>query len=166
MISQHPIDGPQESEIGVQLDWIAYYETFKQVHGDPVQWKGRLLFRDGWGYSLNDYKGPEYNPPTNEERLKELMLIYWRIYSVLVTRELQRLEATIEGLRYFQTQKSAPLQWRDTHDWDRKSGGPLEARAALDTSRDVDLNDFDGRLGELRAMRDECVSNLAQLRSE
>ncbi len=156
MISQRAIDGEKESELGIELDWPAYYEEFKRAHGDPIQWKGRLLFRDGWSYSLSDYKGPEYKPPTGQ-RLEDLKLIYWRIYAVLVTRELTQLEATIEGLRYFQTQRDVPLQRREIR-WDH------ESQVASLLVRDLDLDDFAGRLGELKAMRDECVTNLAELK--
>jgi hypothetical protein len=107
--------------LGVELDWDAYYLKFKEVHGDPVLFKGRLLFGDGWTYSSSDTSGPEYPPnKDSKQRIKD-QLVYWGIRKHKVKVELQLLQNVVAELKELQVTHSIPLQQkRITFDEDKK----------------------------------------------
>src|SRR5437899_1081050 len=61
------------------LDWKRWYLRFSEIHGgNPLQWRGRSLFPDGWRYSNSDYSGPEL-APRYEAEARELQLVYFRL---------------------------------------------------------------------------------------
>lgn len=95
----------------VQLDWKAYFEAFSSLHGGyPVNYKGVLLFQDGWTYSAFHYEGPETAPPTNPRELNTLLRAYWRTRKSIAIRERKELSRLLESLKDIQRQHSAPLQ--------------------------------------------------------
>lgn len=137
----------------VELDWVAYYERFKEIHGDPVKWRGRLLFRDGWTYSSTDYAGPEWPPPTDAIELMRMRRAYWVLRKRVILVELEQAKAMAEGLRLLQLAKSAPLQQRiQTVD---------ENGQAVTTSIEVESRYGADRVEWLRGLLAECDRELA-----
>lgn len=91
-------------------DWRAYFLDFCQRHGgDPVEAEGRLLFRDGWGYAHNNYRGPEYPPPNSLDELARLQLVYWRRRREILVRKRDKLMYDMESLAQAQQVRSAPI---------------------------------------------------------
>jgi|SRR6185312_13190302 len=114
---QNPYDQSDESfdldpsfSLGFSLDWDAYFEEFKAQHGgDPVRFKGRLLFQDGWTYSGRDKAGPEWPPPTKQEELDRLKVSYWLTRLRIVQTEYNWLHETLYQLEQLQRIRSIPL---------------------------------------------------------
>ncbi len=96
----------------VVLDWHAYYKSFLQEHYDPVEWRGRLLFADGWMYSAFDHAGPEYPPPEDPAELKGLQVAYWRLRREVVQAQAQALQIKLRAVEGLQQGKSLPLPLR------------------------------------------------------
>ena len=58
-------------------DWRAYFAFSKAHGGRPIEFEGRSVFEDGWGYSSNHPGGPAYRPPQAPGELLRLRLGYW-----------------------------------------------------------------------------------------
>ena len=85
----------------IELDWEAYYESFKQLHGlDPVndEHGDYLLFPDGWRYSAHRPNGPEY-PPESKRDAYLIGRQYWRIRKQIVRGEIQTLKSKYDNLK-------------------------------------------------------------------
>ena len=84
-----------------KIDWETYYkEQFKPLHGgDPVEHEGKILFRDGWQYSIESYKGPEYPPPEDPWAVHWLKVAYWER---LKKQRETILASTEQALRYLE----------------------------------------------------------------
>ena len=93
----------------VILDWREYYLAFRQEHGDPVQYMGRLLFADGWRYSALDYAGPEWPPPEDEANLRGLKIAYWRLRRSVVSAKADTLQIKLRAISGLQSGKSISL---------------------------------------------------------
>jgi hypothetical protein len=95
----------------VEFDWTKYRDNFDFNHGqDPVIFgENRVLYRDGWMYSLSNVAGPEW-PPENEIQKKELQEIYWLARKSASQNELGWLRKQLRGLSNFQDCKSGKLQ--------------------------------------------------------
>lgn len=94
----------------VELDFKAYFIEFCKVHGEPVEYKNRLLFPDGWGYSLTEYEGPEFHPPLDNRELDLLVLNYWLLRRSTLNTMLLKLEHELKLLTDTQASHSLPLQ--------------------------------------------------------
>lgn len=94
----------------VELDFKAYFLEFCKIHGEPVEYKGRLLFSDGWMYSLTDYQGPEYHPPLDNRELDIFILNYWLLRRSYLTNLLLKYEHELKLLKDVQASHSLPLQ--------------------------------------------------------
>lgn len=95
----------------VTLDWREYWNAFKQAHGgDPVNWRGVLLFRDGWTHAAKDLEGPEWPPPEDPEELRLSKLAYWTIRLAILRDERDQLRQLMKELRQVQASRSAPLK--------------------------------------------------------
>lgn len=91
----------------VAIDWRAYFRAFCEAHGgDPVPFRGRLLFRDAWTYSSTDYRGPEWPPPDDPA---PWIRAYWLIRIKLARMELRTVEFFLEGLASLKAGRSGPL---------------------------------------------------------
>ena len=132
-------DSPPSSS-SVQLDWRAYYYRFVEEHGQPVPWKNRLLFPDGWTYSNVDYTGPEYPPPTDPEDLLALRVYYWGRKIVELEKKLRKARNEMEALRRLQQQRSVPLQCPVVY-WDDDGKKRRRLRDEART-RDADLEEM------------------------
>lgn len=151
-ISRHPAY--------LTLDWDAYFETFKTEHGDPVRWKGLLLFQDGWRYSAKHKSGPEYPPPNDTEQLHYLKTYYWLTRLNIVTAERNMLRDTVVGLRALQRNHHLPLQ-QQTSVYDELSGRHAYKAQILD----IDELEH-GRLAWLEQDVLDCQRQLQQLQNE
>ena len=144
--------------IPLNLDWEAYYEMFVLEHGgNPVAFGNRLLFQDGWTYSLYSREGPEWPPPKDERELRALQIRYWELRKSLDQAEGRLVQQRIDMLEELQSLKSAPLQQVSVH-WDEEEKKRVVERGP------VDLSGLQGRLGWLEDDVDECNHHLAELR--
>jgi len=118
----------------VQLDWKAYFQEFCGVHGgNPVKWGGkRLLFNDGWMYSIEDYAGPEYPPPVDPRKLRHLQVSYWYIRREVVQSELRFLAGHLDNLEMQQEDRSAPLQQQFPPVFNEQLGRNTSERGEID----------------------------------
>lgn len=92
----------------VTLNWAAYFRRFCEAHGEPVKYRGRLLFRDGFMYSAHSYSGPEYWPaPEDVERLQRA---YWACRAKMVRVQLKELLRDADSVVRAQYGRSVPLQ--------------------------------------------------------
>lgn len=140
------------------LNWRAYYGRFKQAHGgDPVVFKGRLLFQDGWIYSSTDYKGPEWGPPEDPKELCLLKVCYWRQRRHRVRVELEHTRDVLTELMELQRTKSVALQ-QSYASIDEETGKRKVH------SRDLDLSDIrKGRALWLEQDLVECDARISEI---
>ncbi len=147
------------SRTKVQIDWRGTYKNFKEQHGgDPVLYKGRLVFRDGWQHSASDYKGPEYSPPTDPAALNELKCAYWRTRLGVIREELYELQRRYNDLKQVQASRSGMLQQRYVT-WDEEGKRSVEVG-------DLDFEAIKGRLDWLRSDVEQCEEQLRSLTEE
>jgi hypothetical protein len=146
-----------------QLDWKAYYNRFAEIHGgNPLQWKGWLLFPDGWRYSSTSYQGPEM-PPQDEEQAKELRLVYWKMRLASVSKERRELRASLVGLEMMERTFSAPLQQRIVRDVPARNEFGDEVTRKVPGACDLDLEGLRGRLGWLEDDVEQCERVIKEL---
>lgn len=150
----------------LRLDWTAYWREFQAIHGgDPLPYRGRLLFRDGWTYSATDHAGPEWAPPGDDsvhghptgEASAKLRREYWSGHRARIVSELSPRERRLDGLRDLARGKSAPLMIAIT-----VTGDDGKSRAA---SAPLDLMPLEARIEFLRGARDECDWEIAAIDS-
>jgi len=108
-IGRKPVKDPWLPDAPMDLDWRAYFRSFCELHGEPLEHRGRLIFPDGWSYSATDYRGPEWPPPEGES-LGRLLRSYWELRRAEVRRQLQLSQAQLESAEAQQRVRSAPLQ--------------------------------------------------------
>lgn len=151
---QQPFDPLANPDRTVELNWYAYFKRFCEVHGEPVEFAGRLLFPDGYQYSNSDYAGPEWVPPSDPEKLSDLRRIYWQRRLQVVKERYKWLKAELEELAGVQYSRSAPLQ-RTAMYWD-------DSRQQLVFEpHDVDLELLRGDLLGLQEDMKLCEEELA-----
>lgn len=145
--------------IKVKLDWTAYLREFEAVHGEPVVYRGRLLYRDGWTYSMSDTAGPEWPPPKEREKLLELKKAYWNLRQNQAKSRLIDVEWQLNGLEELQRAKSVRLQVIGKI-WDEKLERNVNGTVGWSSYQ---LND---RILMLRNVIAECETNLKFLAEE
>ena len=149
-------DGPG---LEVELDWEAYFKDFCNAHGKyPVVAGDLLLFPDGWRYSSTDHAGPEYPPPTDPDRLNQLLRSYWLRRYDIVRREYRRVDALYSSLRNLQSGKSVTLKQRVSF---RDDDGQVRTSA-----EPVNLTLLEKRIEWLNTDVDTCLSKLKELMPE
>lgn len=141
----------------VRLDWKTYFEKFQEEHGQPLEYKGRLLFADGWQYSASDYAGPEWPPPTDERALRLMQRTYWFIRRRLAANELYVLQGQYSGLRSLQGAKSIKLQ-------NSFISVDHETKKLNKTVEDLDFAMFEGRIAWLEMDLRESDQHLNELK--
>lgn len=146
--------------VRVNLDWRAYFYKFCEVHGEPVQWKGALLFQDGWRYSATSYQGPEFPPLEDPVQNRKSMLRYWKIRHNIIRAELLRLRETVSGIESLQRNKSVPLQQKSAQHG--KYNQTLGRREASVVVSDVDLTGARSRLEWLEQDEDLCKQKILE----
>ena len=102
--------GPDPELVGlkVEFDWEAYYYSFVEKHGEPVEFRGKLLFRDGWTYAP-DYKGPEWAPPNDLKELRKVQTYYWETRIAILEELLKQVQRVSENLIQTQGNRSCQL---------------------------------------------------------
>lgn len=151
----------------IKLDWRAYFLKFIEVHGEPMKVGGRLLFQDGWQYSIDDYQGPEYPPPVGRGQLCRLQLTYWENRRDRLAVEVLSLTGRIGALKGWQHGRSLPLQQRVIYKGEDDKG---VRRMIASDPEDLDLMsltyDLDDKRELLAKAELEVTNKLAAIRSE
>lgn len=138
-----------------RFDWREYFLSFFVRHGEPVEHGGKLLFRDGWTYSLTTYEGPEWPPPTDFAELDALITRYWVIRLRLLTPIAMQLAEDLRRIKELQESKSLPLQHHVTYEDDRG--------ARKREVRPFDVTRHEERLKWVRDDIRECNERLKEL---
>lgn len=94
----------------LHLDWKAYFDDFCLAHGDPVEYGGRVLFPDGWTYSLTSYKGPEWQPPLDPKALRDLQIAYWGVRYNTTLAQFEMLKGFLQDILKLQQGRDRPLK--------------------------------------------------------
>jgi hypothetical protein len=92
----------------IVVDWRAYFHEFTKVHGEPILFRGKLLFRDGWQYA-QDYKGPEWGPPEEPKELAKLVSLYYKHRLAILTRKQHDLKELLHDFEQAQSIRKIPL---------------------------------------------------------
>lgn len=104
----------------IVLDFRGYFITFCEKHGEPVHYKGRLLFPDGWTYSSTQYEGPEFPPPSDVGELDNLVEKYWRLRQSTLKKMLDKIRHERKQIQDAQATRDVPLQRMVTREHDGK----------------------------------------------
>ena len=138
-----------------QLDWNAYFQKFSEAHGgNPLQYKGRLLFPDGWRYGMN-HRGPERAPEGIDEE-RELMIVYWKLRLASVTKERRELRVALIGLEQSIRVMSQPLQQRIWLEVQSKNEWGQDITNLAPRSCELDLSGLRNRIKELGEDASQC----------
>jgi hypothetical protein len=154
-----------EQPFSIKLNWKAYYKAFVEVHGEPLIYGGRQLFPDGWGYSLSDYAGPEWPPPTEPLELAKLQICYWKRRLAIAMLERRNRQADLDNLVQMQAARPIPLVHTVTLRDDEgrivvnDKGRPERSNYTLD----VGLQGLQYRLDWLDEDIQRCRERLAEL---
>ena len=147
------------ASVAITLDWNAYFKHFTELHGEPVIWKNRLLFADGWTYNLRSKEGPEWPPPADDRELHQMQMSYWLKRLSLVQTEWNVLSDIIHGLRELQRRHHLPLQHRLVS-YDEEQG------RYITQTQTVDIHELEnGRLAWLAQDIEDCQAKLRELNS-
>lgn len=150
-----------------KISWRAYFKRFCAEHGgDPFEFRGWLLFRDGWRYSNTSHRGPEL-PPQNEGERRDLSRIYWKLRRAAVNLERRTLEMNLRTLEALQRDRSAPLQAAIEHR--DKVTNPVTGQQEWQVEvehRDADFQGIRDRIDDLRHWEAECARELDALKQE
>ncbi len=150
---------PELPQIKIKLDTREYYKKFSQMHGGhPIIYKEKQLFADGWTYSLSDYQGPEWPPPTDPKELREMQIAYWLVRWNRARKELLVLRGRLNALQGLQAAKSAPLQMTIVEQ-DQDTG------KKYNTTSDLNLKVFDSVIHWLEQEESEANAKLTELRN-
>lgn len=137
----------------IKLDWRAYFDGFCELHGKPVDCRGRLLFQDGWTYSRTDHSGPEWPPPTDPKELAEFQRDYWSIRLAKAELEYTDARRIYENLEGMASKRSAPLKC-GTRYFDEETN---RYRRGV---TDVSLSSFQDEVLMLKEEVEECKKHL------
>jgi hypothetical protein len=147
----------------VELDWIAYYREFDARHGgDPVQFRGRLLWRDGWTYASTDHAGPEWAPPQDPKELKAFQLAYWSKRKAALTQQLRSLEDDVANLKETQRVRPVPLQIVERTRAINELGFPV----MKSTNKEIDFDVLAAIIKDMRTDVAECNVEIRLLKGE
>ena len=141
------------------IDWRAYFRDFIEEHGEPIRLDGRLLFRDGWGYSVADHQGPEFRPPSDRGQLRSLQQLYWTRLLGKLIGEQTAVRNRIKTLADWDTARSLPLQVRRSYQ--TEEGGGLVRK--LSKPENLDLSGYESNLADLDYLVAEAREELEAL---
>lgn len=157
-IQQELIDilGPK----GVQLDWKAYYDRFDASHGGhPIEYRGRLLWADGWTYSSTDHAGPEWAAPSDKRELRVYQIVYWTRRKGFAKQEMRDKQDELQSLKETQRAKSVPLQVKLLKPSTNDEGLPIMLAEYVD----IDFTLLEEKLGYLRQELEYCELKLKEV---
>lgn len=151
------VDATVESPIQLELDWEAYFENFRALHGWPVPYGNRWLFPDGWTYSMSSLEGPEWPPPEDPQTRTKLKKEWTTIRKRIIQSQHRELSLIVTGLRELIEAKNATLQQKVVEIAQDAFGDEY----TLDTgkSKPIDIAPLEQRLEVLR-------EEMRQLRGE
>ena len=147
-----------ESPLGLlrwRIDWRAYFRRFCELHGEPMEHEGRLLFPDAWTYSLTDHAGPEWEPPADPARVKAMRLAYQRLRLARIEGELEELGNASESLKAMTMSRSAPVMVRRI--------GPRGAKRSEGAAEEANLDAVQARMDWLREQTVTCRSAVQEI---
>ena len=144
----------------LRLDWKAYFDRFVEVHGEPVEFDGYLLFQDGWRYSPLKYSGPEYPPPKDPRLVKSYKMHYWKGMLKKLNAEAHEVRQQLQGLKDWGKCTSLPLQQRILVPSEGKE------RATWGNPEDLNLGILEHQLDDLEYYIAECETQLVKLGSD
>lgn len=143
----------------VRVDWREVWEAFKREHGEPVQYRGLLLFPDAWTHASADLRGPEWPPPENPNERRTMMLHYWLIRRKVVKVERDYWWNTITQVREVQRSRSVPVPVYVRSLTRDDDTGKLKL-----TRHAVSPDDWEaGRLNQLNLALAECEEKIREL---
>lgn len=105
----------KDTPVQPELDWEAYFQSFKGEHGVPVPYGLRWLFSDGWTYSLTRFEGPEYPPPEDANELRVLQKTWRDTRRRILRSQYMTIRRIIKDLEDLQSIRDAILQQRIWH---------------------------------------------------
>lgn len=162
------MDIPKEMKIGrkrsrfqspnrkIRFDWKAYFNSFCDMHGlFPMEWKGRLLFPDGWTYSISSESGPEYPPPSTELALLELKRQYWILRKQITASELKFRQQALVDVKHAMETHTATL----FHTWTTFNS---ELKTKETHSEAIDIAAMERGVFEIQKDLDECIDMLRE----
>lgn len=144
--------GILDLSLQLRLDWKAYFDAFCEKHGDPVEWGGRVLFPDGWTYSITSYQGPEYMPPEDPKALLRLQAEYWRVRYERIREVYHTVRELIERLKKAQAFRDGRLY----HRYSMVEQNEYGERVRVTHTEPVNLTPYVSKLRELAADLDKC----------
>lgn len=152
---------PWDDRFLPRLNWLKYFRVFCETHGgDPFEFRGWLLFRDGWRYSNRSYRGPEL-PPSDEFERQRLSAIYWKLRLAAVRREIRMLETNLNTFKKLKENRSASLQ--GFNPMIKENPATNEKKLCRDDkARDANLLIAESRLDDLRHWEAECEKMMEQ----
>lgn len=134
------------------IDWQQYFKDFSAAHGgEPVAHEGRLLFRDGWQYSIEGGDAEfhqEFPPPQEVAEQARLQRFYWKRRLWIVKQDLDELERQINFLDTAIAAHEVPLTTVNTVIVIQDDG-------SIKTEKIVMLGEQ--RLNQLKARRDQVM---------
>lgn len=137
----------------VQIDWKEYFIEFCKVHGEPVEYNGVLLFRDGWRYAM-EYAGPEHKPPSDHKLLDKLIVTYWSLRLRSCKERLNKTWVERKRIERLQDEHSLPLKQVTIV-------GMGQDRRRV--SSNLDTRQLDDRIRWLQADIEECEQMLKEV---
>lgn len=121
--------------------------------GDPVKYDSKWLFRTGAMYALDDHKGPEWKPPTDPKKLRELQVYYWNVREKELVRIRQKLVTRYYSLREFSDLKSIPLKIKS------KRWNDFEERYVYESS-EINFKELENDIRLITEEIEECYTQL------
>lgn len=146
-----------------RIDWRATYGRFAELHGgNPLEWRGWLLFPDGWRWSATSHLGPELGPDGEGQR-RELRAVYWKMRLASVNKERRELRAALIGLEQAERVHSVPLQQRVARRTTRKDERGNDVPCRIADSCDLDLEGLRNRIAWLEEDAGRCERIVEEL---
>lgn len=147
------------------IDWKQYFDDFCEAHGkypivhtDPVTENRVLLFPDGYRYSCDNYEGPEYPPPLDKNKLRQLKRMYWMRRRIIVSSQYRDLDQLIRHTEALIKSRSVPI---------KISKMILGDEGKYDKITDViNIEDMKRRLNWLMEDTIECDKKIKELSNE
>lgn len=153
----------------LQLDWKSYFKEFCRYHSPDGKYVihgqnsetgkgGTFLFADGWRYSRNDIKGPEFPPPEDPDAHLQLIKIYWTTRLRIAEEELRRSKQNLVDLVQLQQRRSSPVFIVDNVAIEDDDGNVRSDQFGNRVIRKVGVQvNFDDLLSQIKYNQDDCI---------
>ena len=144
--------------LSVDVDWKETFRSFCRLHGEgrwPIEYKGTLLFPDGWRFSTTSHQGPVWPAPTDPLELARLQRAYFTVRLKSLRWFVHQLTTTIERLMNQTKAVHVTVQVRNAIK--DEQGKPIG-----DTTNPVDFDALTMRLREVTTERDYCEQRIKE----